>query len=163
MPTPDLTRPTVSGFAKPEEFLTAMLEYRRLVDKSFSVLAATKSLRRVSPTLVTLIRQGKRTLTVDRADEFSNLMGLSLEEKLYFREWISRRDSFDHPDNRDVTNDRIEDRAEDRIGPRAVRRLATGVHLLSDWLNVYVKDAFHLPNVQKNPRMVASLLSSVAT
>jgi uncharacterized protein (TIGR02147 family) len=145
-------RPTIASYERPEEYMAAMIDYRKSAEEGFSVLTATKGLRRVSPTLVTLIRQGKRTLTLDRADDFARLLGLSIDEKIYWREWLGRcHRQGQNTDDWSTQNLKQQNRTQ------------VSVHLLSDWLNVYVKDSFHLPAVRENANHIYARLAGVAS
>ena len=124
-----------------------MIRFRKATEKGFSVHRAAKTLRRISPALVSLVVQGKRSLTLDRVDEFSRLMSLNASEKVYFRNWVGQLEDKDF--------------VEATAVPRSRKDVGTG--LLSDWLNVYVKDLFLLPAVQKNPALIEKLLLPVAT
>ncbi len=124
-----------------------MIRFRKATEKGFSVHRAAKQLRRVSPALVSLVVQGKRNLTLDRLDEFAKLMSLNASEKVYFRNWVGQLEGKDF--------------IETASAPRSRQDVGTGI--LSDWLNVYVKDLFLLPAVQKNPELIEKLLLPVAT
>jgi uncharacterized protein (TIGR02147 family) len=150
-------RPSISVFQNPVEFLKAMIEFRKRTEKSFSVLEATASLRKVSPSLVSLVLKGKRKITLDRADEFSKLMQLNPREKIYFRSWIGRLS--DGRGDRSAPGSGLGAEAYDNTSKN---RKEVGVHLLNDWINVYVKDCFQLPKVQKNPELVYQYLASHA-
>jgi uncharacterized protein (TIGR02147 family) len=141
------TKPQLSDYPTPVAFVQARLQYRKQMDKNFSILKETKKLRRVSPALVSLILAGKRQLTLERVDEFAILLQLSPSEKSYLRNWLENQES---PEKRPLHD----------WQPK--NRRATSVHLLNDWLNVYVKDAFEDEIVQKNPERVFSLLSTLA-
>lgn len=90
-------RPIISEFEDPVEYLREMLEYRRQAEPSFSVSRASQPLRRVSSTLVSLILRGRRRITLDRTDEFAQLMDLSSSEKFYFKNWIENKETHPSP------------------------------------------------------------------
>lgn len=147
--------PSIGDFQDPVAFLKAMIDHRKATEKSFSVLEGTATLRKVSPSLVSLVLKHKRKITLDRCDEFSKLMQLNPREKVYFKSWISRLEQKDesggnpaaeNPSNQDPSKHRKE----------------VGTHLLNDWINVYVKDCFQLPKVQKDPQLVHQYLASHA-
>ena len=147
-----MERPVITTYADPVRFLADMLAFRKVDDPGFSVLAISRSLRRISPTLVSLILRGQRKITLDRVDELSKLLGLMPSERQYFRDWISR--------------------AEDPKAEQAVLKLAetpagrrklTSSHILNDWVNVFVKDAFDLERVRKNPDEIYALLGGIAS
>ncbi len=97
--------------------------------------------------MVSLVVQGKRTLTLDRVEEFSKLLNLNVSERIYFRKWVGRIEDKDFLD--------------DREGEPSGSRREVGLGLLSDWINVYVKDMFNLPAVQKNPGLIEKQLMAV--
>ncbi len=143
-------RPVMSDFSDARDYLRAALEYRKKSEKDFSVYRAVGKLRKISPALVSLIIKKKRKLTLDRADDFARLLNLSGSEKLYFKNWIS------------LDEKPIQEKAE-LSESRKKNKKEFSVSLLNDWLNVYVKDAFRIPSVQKNPELIFKELGSIAT
>jgi uncharacterized protein (TIGR02147 family) len=139
-------RPNITQYTDPVRFVGEMIQFRKLSEPGFSVHSEAKSLRKVSPTLVSLVLKRKRKLTPDRADEFAKLLDLNASEKNYFRHWIGRMDA----------------------GPSTSAAIAAplvsknrkdvSTHILNDWLNVYVKDCFQLPEVRKNPAVLNQML-----
>lgn len=143
-------RPLISEYADAKDFIRDMLAYLKKTQRSFSVLTATKKLRRISPALVSLIVKGERKLTPDRVDEFSKLLSLNPQEKSYFKAWVEF------------------DKNSDELGSPFVlsktnARKDVSVHILNDWINVYVKDCFQLPEVRKNPSLIYKHLSMHAS
>nr|HPI40011.1 hypothetical protein [Pseudobdellovibrionaceae bacterium] len=114
-------RPLIVDYKDLIEFLKSMLSYLRFSDSKFSVLSASRGLRKVSPALVTLVLQGKRPLTLDRVDEFSKLFRLNAVEKSYLKTWVLEKNNPEpklnthHPKNR--------------------KEVST--HILKDWINMY--------------------------
>lgn len=151
MQTP-IVRPIISDFEDPVEFLKLMIEYRKKTEKSFSVHAVAVTLRRVSPALVSLILSRKRKITLDRVDELSKLVQLNVQEKIYFRNWIARIENAGEEDAQPVKTEH----------QTRHHRKDVGTHILTDWINVYVKDCFQLPKVQSNPELVHRYLASYA-
>lgn len=147
-----LIRPVISDFEDPVEFMKSMIEFRKKTEKSFSVHAVTAGLRRVSPSLVSLILARKRKITFDRIDEMAKLLLLNAQEKIYFKNWIANLEGFSDEDNR----------VEKPESSTQHRRKDVGTHILSDWINVYVKDCFQFPKVQENPQLVYRYLASYA-
>ncbi len=143
-----MQRPTISEYQNPAEFIKDMIRFRKETDASFSVLGATRGLRKVSPSLVSLVAQGKRTLTLDRADEFAKLLGLNTTEKIFFRNWIGQLEGHNFIENTPAA-------------PAGARKNVS-TSILSDWINVYVKDLFQIPAVQKDPSLVEKQLLPVA-
>lgn len=146
----NLERPRINDFIDPALFLKSMIEFRKRTERNFSVMAATKELRKVSPSLVTLIIQSKRKMTLDRADEFSKLMALTNPEKIYFKNWLKFEDQ---PEDQKIVFQEAKKK----------NRKEFSVHLLSDWLNVYVKDAFRIVALQKNPQLIYKELGAIAS
>lgn len=142
------TRPLINEYQDPSAFVRDMIQYRKSASRGFSVSRATRRLRKVSPTLVSLVCQGKRSLTVDRADEFAKLMDLNSSEKTIFKNWIGQLEGVDF----------LEDKEKNPPSRKDV-----AVSLLTDWINVYVKDFFQMPAVQKDPARIEQLLRAVAT
>jgi len=142
-------RPVISEYQKPSDFVKDMIHFRKTTEAGFSVFQTTKRLRKISPALVSLVVQGKRTLTLDRADEFARLLNLNVSEKIYFRKWVGQLEDKDFLE------------AE---GPAAKggTRKEVGLGLLSDWINVYVKDFFQIPAVQKDPKLIEKQMMAVA-
>jgi uncharacterized protein (TIGR02147 family) len=143
-----MDRPVITDYQEPRAFMEAMLKYRKASEASFSVHRICKSLRRVSPALVSLVVAGKRRISIDRCEEFARLLGLNTQEKVYFRDWLMRLDD-----------------ASDTPRPEMVdtHRKSASSHLLQDWLNVYVKDAFKLTKIQQNPKLIYQLLGGIAS
>lgn len=143
-----MDRPTISQYDNPAEFVRDMIRFRKNTEDGFSVYQATKKLRKVSPALVSLVIQGKRNLTLDRADEFAKLLNLNVSEKVFFRNWLGRLEDKDF--------------LEASVGEAVDSRKAVAVNLLTDWLNVYVKDFFQIPSVQKDPSLIEKHMMAVA-
>lgn len=141
-------KPQMTDYQEPADFLRDQLEYLRRSDRTFSVLKSSQGLRKLSPTLVSLVLKGKRKITLDRAEEFARLLRLTGHEKTYFKDWIRRREA---PET---------DIKEEAASPRA--RKDVSQHLLSDWLNPYVKDCFQIPEVQKDPSKIYPMLANIA-
>ncbi len=144
----NLNKPQLSDFPTPVEFMKARLIFRKQIDKSFSILKETKKLRRVSPALVSLILAGKRKLTWERVDELALLLDLNPSEKSYLKNWLENQ----HLPKSEILKE---------FQPK--NRKAASVHLLNDWLNVYVKDCFEDLEVQKKPERIFGLLSTLAS
>lgn len=149
MAPPSLKRPIISDFQDPVEFMRAMIEYRKKTERSFSVHAATASLRKVSPALVSLILKKQRKITLDRVEEIAKLLQLNASEKIYFKNWLER-------------NERGAEESDKPGDANSRQRKEVSTHILSDWINVYVKDCFQLEKVQKQPSLVHQYLASYA-
>jgi uncharacterized protein (TIGR02147 family) len=147
-----LLRPVISDYEDPVDFLKAMIEFRKKTEKTFSVHAVAATLRKVSPTLVSLILSRKRKITLDRVEELSKLLQLNVQEKIYLKNWVERIE---------VGASEVVTVATDDQRARHHRK-DVGTHILNDWINVYVKDCFQLPKVQSSPELVYRYLSSYA-
>jgi hypothetical protein len=179
-----LLRPNIEDFSDPISFVEAMLAFRKKAERGFSILRATSRLRRISPALVSLVIARKRTLTTDRADEFSKLLGLTAAERHFFKAWIddtgasgsgsgsgSSKSKFDQP------RDALETPATQSAAvPAPLRGSSTSLsrgerrnrkdvstHILKDWLNVYVKDLFQFQEVQREPALAEKMLLHIAS
>ncbi len=148
-------RPAIETYDDPIQFLSDMLTFRKSSDDGFSITKATKTLRRVSPTLVSLILQKKRSLTLDRVDEFAKLLALTVAERHYFREWLEQTSK--------PANERHEVQRKAVLAIEKKSRKDVSVHILKDWLNVYVKDLFQFPEVQNDPSLTEKILAHVAS
>ena len=141
-----------AGYPLVVKYLSDMLSFRKSTEAGFSILQATQSLRKISPSLVSLVLKNKRSLTLDRADEFAKLMGLDASEKIYFKQWLNRLDQpLTALKNKSVSENE-----------NTTRKKQISVGILKDWINVYVKDFFQLPAIQKNPRLLYDQLISIA-
>ncbi len=147
---PIIQRPQVQSYSDVSLFVFDMVNYRKKTEKSFSVMTATKNLRKVSSALVSLIIQKKRKLTIERCEEFSKLLALTPAEKIYFKNWIQQ-------------NENPDEQKEVLKQERKNNRTEAAMHLLNDWLNVYVKDCFRIKAIQKNPQLLYQELGSIAS
>lgn len=147
-----MQRPLIFDFNAIPPFAGAMLEWRRSEEPHFSLRNACEGTRRCSPALVSSIVKGRRRLTLDRVDDFARILDLTADEKSYLRRWIESDREAGPPDDSDVQ-------------PRKKRAPSRPVsnHLLSDWLNVYVKDASRLVGFKPNSATVYRLLGALAT
>jgi uncharacterized protein (TIGR02147 family) len=140
-----MERPTISAYSSPADYVRDMIQFRKATEPGFSVHKATQSLRRVSPALVSLVVRSKRALTIDRVEEFARLLDLNPTEKFFFRTWVSGMADKDFVET-----------------AQAVRsRKIANTSILNDWINLYVKDLFLIPAVQKDPSLVERQLLSV--
>lgn len=148
----EVQRPQLSEYEDPVTYLTDMLEFRKSTERGFSVANHCQRLRRVSPTLISLIRQRKRRITPDRVNELAKLMNLTAEEKKYFQhriEWLCRED----------------DALSGSFSPPTAthKRREVSTSILNDWINIYVKDLFQIPEYQRHPQKIYTTLASIAS
>jgi uncharacterized protein (TIGR02147 family) len=144
-------RPTITEYQDLIEYVADQIAFRKNHDPGFSVHAATKSLRKVSPALVSLVLKRKRKLTLDRSEEFAKLLALNPIERSYFKRWIARIEL--GPDGESTIP----------VPLVSKERKEASTHILTDWLNVYVKDFFQIPEVRANPEILKQLLSHLVT
>ncbi len=142
----EVERPAIATYEDVVSFLKDMLDFRRRQEPGFSVYKATKDLRRTSPTLVSLILQKKRVITLDRVDDLAKLMNLTATEKYYFKSWIQRKD-----------------KTELVLKKEGAGRKNVSTGILKDWINVYVKDFFQIAEVRKRPEILFDMLAHLAS
>ena len=147
-----MQRPIITDYTDFIQFIGDMLSFLKQHDANFSVLKASKSLRKVSPALVSLILKRKRRLTFDRVDEISKLLNLTPHEKQFLKDHVAKDEGV-------IPASTPLDLASRDIP----RRKVTSVHLLADWVNVFVKDAFQLTAVRQNPSEIYSILGGIAS
>lgn len=146
-----LSRPIISEFEDPVVYFEAALRFRKKTEPGFSVLNACKGLRRVSPTLISLIIKRKRKITIDRIDELAKLLNLNASEKYYLKNWI-------------ISLERgAPSQAPSKVHEAQRNRKEVATSILNDWINVYVKDFFQLPAIQKHPQSIHDQLMHVAS
>jgi uncharacterized protein (TIGR02147 family) len=150
--TSEILRPRITEYSDLGQFVGDMVTYRKKTDPTFSVLKACKNLRRVSPTLITLIIKGNRRITADRIDELTILLKLTVAEKFFLKNWVLAEDN--------SQNSIIEDH---KPSTTKNTRKQVSTHILNDWLNVYVKDCFQLPFIQENPDLLFEYLKTIAS
>ncbi len=147
-----MERPIINSYGEPSEFIRDMLLYRKTTERQFSVRLATRRLRRISPALVSLVLQKKRKLTLDRVEEFGRLLNLNSAERIFFQKWVLRLEEKNQNDGSTWLPEKPKQSSKN-----------VGVGILSDWINLYVKDLFLIPAIRKNPSLLESQLGSVAT
>jgi uncharacterized protein (TIGR02147 family) len=147
-----MDRPVITTYQSIAQFVADMLAFKKAHEADFSVLQACRSLRRISPALVTLIVKGQRRVTMDRVDEISKLLGLTPHERQYLKDWTSGLDRTEAT-KAAPTSSTVE----------APRRKLTSSHILTDWMNVFVKDAFDLEHIRKKPDEIYALLGGIAS
>lgn len=146
-----MERPSITHYEAPADYVRDMIHYRKATEHGFSISQSTKKLRKISPALVSLVVSKKRSLTLDRVDEFSKLMNLNPGEKTIFKNWVGQLDGKTFVSTKAVSE------------AAAENKKSVGLGLLNDWINVYVKDLLQIPEIQKNPSLIEKQLRSVAT
>ncbi len=145
-----MKRPQIFDYKEPEDYIREMILFHKNQDSSFSVHSKAKELRRISPALITLIVQKKRKLTYDRVDEISKLLELGHSEKDLLKKWLLHRPT-------------LPAFIENKPSTTTTRYKKVSAHLLSEWLNVYVKDCFQIEAIQNNPSFLYNQLSQLAS
>lgn len=118
----------------------------------FSITKECLNLRKVSPTLVTLILQGKRKITLDRAEELAQLLKLTTIEKQYFKNLITK----------ELPQEKREKEFLNLEPTKLKARNEVSDSMLKNFINFYVKDAFQIKEVQKNPKLIYKTLAFLA-
>ncbi len=131
-----MERPQLHQHPDLPAYLRAMARFRRELDPSFSVAAASRHEHRCSPALVSLVLSGKRQLTLDRLTSFCHIFGLNPKERLQVKMLLEG----------DSPSAKVEVEPEPR---QTGRRRRVSSSLLKDWLNPYVKDAIRLESVRR--------------
>jgi uncharacterized protein (TIGR02147 family) len=127
-----------------------MLSYRKESEPGFSVRKAVASISGCSPSLVTQVALGRRKLTRERVEMFASLLKLNRQELLYLDQWVATERAPGGPGKSTFA----EACPKKRSGPQN--------QLLSDWLNVYVKDACGLEGFQPDPVQIHRILGGIA-
>lgn len=140
-------RPTISDFSEIAAYMQAMLDWRRTVDRSFSVRRQVAAMG-CSPTLISQIMRGRRSLTRDRVEAVAKLLTLNEKETAYLDSWVARQR---RPLKRKADSEPLQ------------RLRAPTNHLLTDWLHVYVKDARRLKGFRPDAAVVHRLLGGIAS
>ena len=138
-------RPVVYDFASPALFLRALLKFYRRSERGFSIRAGLREHQGCSPALVSLMLQGKRRVSRDILPLFAQVFRLTTSELLYLDGLLSSRFLG----------------SESKVLNQRTQRLPRN-HLLSNWVNVYVKDCIHLKGFQPNADSVFRLLGGLA-
>jgi uncharacterized protein (TIGR02147 family) len=147
-------RPNLFDYQSVPEFIADMLAWQRKTDPMFSVSGRAPRVGGCSKALVTRVANGSRRLTRDRVAGSSQLLGLTHQEQQYLDRWVSAAGA---PPRRTASKrgERREPRAEKPHRPRN--------HLLSDWLNPYVKDCLTLRGFRPEPQVIHRLLGGMAS
>jgi len=156
-------RPSVFEYRDIPTYLQAMLSWHKATDPCFSIRREATLEQRCSPALVTRVLGGSRKLTVERVPAFSRIFRLTSEERSYLERWVKLQHAPAAPadDNRRGATQHAAGRELD-LRP-AKRRKSGQNHLLSDWLNVYVKDACRLKGFRPDPLIIHRLLGGIAS
>lgn len=135
------------------EFIKNRLANLKIERPHFSIRNECLKLRKVSPTLVSLMLQGKRKVSLDRVDELSLLLKLSPSEKQAFKNLVES----EIPTTKNTKA--IKDKS---ILKDVKKRNEVSDSILNNFLNMYVKDAFQIKDLQENPELIYKKLAFLA-
>lgn len=141
------TRPVVFDYGSPVEFLRALLSFYKETG-SFSLRQRTTRVGVLSQALVSQILNGKRQLTRDNFPAISLIFKLTkIEQDFIDKQLLGVAPKIlDSEDKKEVTAKR-----------------QTKNHILTDWLNPYVKDLVNLRGFELDPTHLHRMLSGIAS
>lgn len=135
------------------EFIKARLAYLKGERPHFSIRNECTKLRKVSPTLVSLMVQGKRKVSLDRVDELSQLLKLTPSEKQAFKNLVES----------EMPVAKYQKISKDKLHIKEVKkRNEVSDSILINFLNIYVKDAFQIKELQEHPELIYKKLAYLA-
>ena len=135
-------RPVVYDYGQPHEFLSKLFLYYKS-NSSFSLRQRTAKVGMCSQALVSQILQGKRKLTRDNLSEVAEIFKLTKFEIDYLDKKISAKF------HKIETAKDLYMSSEPRLPKN---------HLLSDWVNPYIKDIVNLKGFQLDSEAIFSML-----
>lgn len=137
-----VNRPVVYDYGQSYEFLSDLLLYYKS-NSSFSLRQRTAKVGACSQSLVSQILQGKRKLTRDNLSEIGEIFKLTKLE-------------FDYLDKKITAKLHRLESVPDLTVPSQPRLPKN--HLLTDWVNPYIKDLANLKGFRLEPEAVFSML-----
>lgn len=137
------------------EFIKTRLQNLKVERPHFSIRNECLKLRKVSPTLVSLMLQGKRKVSLDRVDELSQLLKLSPSEKQAFKNLVES----EIPQTKNVQKKIT---SEKTLLKEIKKRNEVSDSILTNFLNIYVKDAFQIKELQEHPELIYKKLAFLA-
>lgn len=140
-------RPVVYDYGSAADFFTALMEYYK-TSSTFSLRQRTAKVGLCSQALVSQILRGKRKLNRDNLASISAVFKLTQLEQTYL-------------DKRLAAQLQKLDLAETLTRKERLRTPKN--HLLSDWLNPYVKDLVNLKGFRIEPETLYVMLQGIAT
>lgn len=138
-------KPQLSGYNHPVTYIQDTLNYIKKNDPSFTIKRKLREIENLSPTLVSLILKKKRKITTKRAHLFSKLLDLGPREAFLFENWIQKLDQSE------LSSSTFEDSQEKM----------EAVESSSDWLAIYVKEAFKVKGLQENPEALFEVFKDI--
>jgi uncharacterized protein (TIGR02147 family) len=135
-------RPVVYDYQAPVLFLNDLFEFNKSTKKFYSIRQASKKVQGCSPSLVTQILAGKRKFTRNHLTAFKIIFELNKFELDYIDKILSL--------DTQIKTEKFQ----------SVKK-ETKNHILSDWVNLYVKDTVHLKEFAPDPKIVFKLLGGL--
>lgn len=141
------SRPSIYDYTSPPEFLRELLNYYKSTG-SFSLRQRTAQTKTISQGMVSQILSGRRRLNRDNLPSIAAIFKLTTVEHDYLD--LQLKDA------------RTPLHAEKSVGPTSFGRKAQN-HLLTDWINPYIKDLVHLKGFSSEPSHIQGMLSGLAS
>lgn len=141
--TTQLARPIVYDYRSPVAFFNALKNHYKKTSR-FSIRQRAKEVEGCSPALVTQVLAEKRRLTRDQLPAFAKLFKLSVAEFDYLDSFLLGR----HTGKNSIA---LSFKPEDK--ERTPKN-----HILSNWLNVYVKDLVNLKGFSLSVPIIYKML-----
>jgi uncharacterized protein (TIGR02147 family) len=135
-------RPVIYDYRAPVLFLNELFKYNKSTKKFYSIRQASKKVIGCSPSLVTQILSGKRKLSRNHLAAMKIIFDLNQFELEYIDKILSFNST-----NECITIEQP--------------RKETKNHILSDWVNLYVKDTIHLKGFLPEPLVIFKLLGGI--
>lgn len=156
MNTDKLQRPSIFEYEAVSLFINDMLGWRRKSDPRFSIRTHVEALPNCSAALVTQVAKGARNLTRDRVEAFSHILNLTVQETKFLDQWVAeiRQQSISSSDG--VKKKRV-------VVPVKKRRHRPQNSIVSNWLNLYVKESCKLRDFSEDPAVIHKLLGGIAS
>ena len=145
-------RPIVYDYGAARDFFHDLLAHYKTTS-SFSVRQRLQTIAGCSPALVSQVLAGKRRLTRDQLPSFAKLFKLNSFE-FEFIDKNLRGDIWSRNSNAGVPQT---DASQSRVSRK------TQNHVLSSWLNVYVKDLVHLKGFSLETKVLHKMLMGIAS
>jgi uncharacterized protein (TIGR02147 family) len=128
-----------------------MLIWKKEHEPNFSIRGAAKKLPRCPPSLVTLVIQGRRKVTPERAKDFSQLLGLDAQERRIFQLKAQKEYGMNSIPSPDFFNESQwyapshhgSPKKEDK-NPAPTAKRHKDNHFLAHWLHPHIKDMVRL-------------------
>lgn len=147
----DKTRPVVFDYGAPYLFLNDLLGHYKATSSSFSVRQRLNGVVGCSPALVTQVLKGRRRLTRDQLPTFAKVFSLTVAESGFIDELLKHQ------------VEAAFNSAEDVIPVRKKSSRVPKNHILTSWLNLYVKDLVHLKGFKPDAKVLFKMLMNLAS